>query len=168
MFQIGDQVVYGSHGVCRIVNQEERVIDRKRLTYLVLEPEGQDSSQFLVPSHNEAAMAKLRPMLSKEELEALLVCENVHADGWIADSNQRKNLYRELISSGDREKLMQMVCSIYRHKAAQTALGKKIHQADENFLKDAEKVMVSEFSIVLGLDPMTARTYIREKLKEDA
>ena len=56
MYQIGDQVVYGIHGVCCVVEQEERVIDRKRVTYLVLEPVGQDGSRYLVPTHNAAAM----------------------------------------------------------------------------------------------------------------
>ena len=30
MYQMGDQVVYGIHGVCRIVEEEKRVVDRKR------------------------------------------------------------------------------------------------------------------------------------------
>ena len=29
MFQLGDQVIYGIHGVCDIVQIEEKVIDRK-------------------------------------------------------------------------------------------------------------------------------------------
>ena len=30
MYQIGDRVLYSSHGVCQIVSTQERVIDRNR------------------------------------------------------------------------------------------------------------------------------------------
>lgn len=168
MYQIGQQVVYGVHGVCCVTDLEERMIDRKKVTYLVLEPVGQGGARYLVPTHNAAAMGKLRKMLSAEELEALMVSDAVHADGWVKDESARKNLYRELIGNGDREKLMQMVHTLYLHKARQTAAGKKVHMCDDNFLRDAEKLLISEISIVMNLEPDAAKKYIREKLKEDA
>lgn len=164
MYQVGEQVVYGIHGVCRVADVEERVIDRKRVTYLALEPVGQEGSRYLVPTHNEAAMAKLRPMLSNEQLEALLRSEAVRTDGWIADENLRKQTYRSMISSGDRESLMKMVHTLYRRKQEQTAAGRKFHQCDENFLRDAEKLLTSEISIVLGLDALQAKKYLKEQL----
>lgn len=165
MFQVGDQVVYGIHGVCRVVDQEERVVDRKRVTYLALEPIGQGGSKYLVPTQNAAAMAKLRRMLSKEELEAMLDSQEVRADSWIKDENLRKQTYRELINSGDRTRLICMVRTLYRHKAAQAAAGRKCHLCDENFLRDAEKLLTSEFSLVLGMEPEQVRKYVSEKLK---
>lgn len=165
MYQAGDRVLYGIHGICRVVDQEERIVDRKHVTYLVLEPEGQSGARYLIPMHNAAAMSKLRAMLSREALEALLQSDTVREDGWIRDENQRKQLYRELVSSGDREKLMQMVCTLYRHKAAQTAAGKKVHQADDNFLRDAEKLLCSEVASVMELEYDQARVYLREQLK---
>lgn len=168
MFQVGEKVVYGSHGVCMVVDQEERTIDRKRLTYLALEPVGQDGSRYLVPTHNAAAMAKLRHMLSREELDAMLQSEEIRANNWIKDENQRKQTYRELIGSGDRAKLMQMVHTLYRHKASQAAAGRKVHLCDDNFLRDAEKLLLGEVSIVMGMDTDEAKQYLRSKLKEDA
>ncbi len=168
MYQIGDQVVYGVHGVCQIVDQEERVVDRKRLTYLALEPVGQEGARYLVPTHNAAAMGKLKHMLSREELTALMKSEAVRTNGWIKDENQRKQTYRELISSGDRVKLMQMVHTLYGHKAAQSAAGRKVHLCDENFLRDAEKLLAGEVSMVMEMETLQAMQYIRNKLNEDA
>lgn len=166
MFQIGDQVVYGVHGVCNVVDQEERVIDRKKVTYLALEPVGQGGARYLVPTHNAAAMGKLKHMLSRQELEALLCSEEVHADGWIKDENLRKQTYRELISGADRGKLLCMVRSLYRHKEAQSAAGKKCHLCDENFLRDAEKLLIGEVSIVMDMSLEEAKYYLREHLKD--
>lgn len=168
MYQIGDQVIYGVHGVCRVVDQEERVIDRKKVVYLALEPVGQEGSKYLVPTHNAAAMSKVKRMLSREDLIALMESDEVRADGWIRDENQRKQTYRELIGSGDRAKLMRMVRTLYRHKAEQAAAGRKVHMCDDNFLRDAEKLLTGEVSIVMGIDPDQAKQFIRNRLKEDA
>lgn len=164
MYVAGDRVLYGSHGVCRVTALEQRKVDRKLLTYLALEPEGQQGASYLVPTHNEVAMGKLCPILTREELEALLASENVRSGQWVEDGNQRKLLYRELISSGDREKLLQMICALYRHKEARLAEGKKFHQTDDNFLRDAEKLICSEICYVMGLEAPQAREYLREKL----
>ncbi len=166
MYQLGDRVVYGIHGVCCVADQEERLIDRKRVSYLVLEPVGQDGSRFLVPTHNATAMAKLRPMLSQQEMNDLFVSQEVRKDSWITDENLRKQTYRDLISSGDRVKLMRMVRSLYRHKAAQTAAGRKCHLCDDNFLHDAEKLLASEVSIVMGMEFDEAKRYLKEQLNE--
>lgn len=167
MYQIGDQVVYGMHGVCRVVEEEKRSVDRKQVIYLVLEPVGQNGSRFLVPTHNAAAMAKIRSMLTKEELDAMLTCNAVRTDGWIREENLRKQTYRELIGSGDRIRLMQMVRTLYQHKAEQAAAGRKVHLCDDNFLRDAEKLLTSEVSIVLGMEQEQAKQYLRDKLKQD-
>ena len=167
MVQVGDQVIYGIHGVCKIVDSEEHIIDRRPVRYLVLEPMGQAGTRFLVPTHNAAAMGKLRKLLSRSELEELIQSEEVHTDAWIKEENLRKQTYRELIGSGDRTALMKMVYSIYRHKNEQTALGKKFHLCDENFLRDAEKLLSSEISMVMGLNSDQARAYIRQQLKAE-
>ena len=164
MYQIGDKVVYGIHGVCMIVDQEERIVDRKRVIYLALEPVGQSGSRYLVPTHNAVAMGKIRNMLSREELEALMDSEEVLADVWIKDENQRKQLYRELISSGDRARLTQMVRTLYCHRKAQLAAGKKCHLCDENFLRDAEKLLASEIALVMELSQEDAKNYLRLQL----
>lgn len=165
MFRVGDRVVYGVHGVCSIVEEEVRMIDRKPRTYLVLEPVGQSGSRFFVPTHNPAAMAKLRNMLNTEELEALLHSEAVQTDGWIPDENQRKQAYRELIGSGDRARLMCMVRTLYRRKAELTAAGRKCHLCDENFLRDAERLLVDEIALVMEAEPKQVKQYLAENLK---
>lgn len=164
MFQIGERVVYGFHGVCCVVDLEERVIDRKKVVYMVLEPMGQGSSRFYIPTHNAAAMSKIRHMLTKEQLEELMQSETVRSGNWIPEENLRKQLYRELISKGDREQLLRMARSIYLHKAEQAAAGKRCHLCDENFLRDAERLLTSEIAMILELDPEQAKQYLRNRL----
>lgn len=166
MFQIGERVVYGFHGVCKVVDLEERVVDRKKVVYMVLEPMGQGNAKFYIPTHNAVAMTKIKRILSREELEDLLQSDAVRNGSWIAEENLRKQMYRELISKGERENLMQMVRCIYQYKAEQAAAGKRCHLCDDNFLRDAERLLTSEIAMILELDPEQAKQYLRSRLTE--
>lgn len=164
MFSCGELVVYGIHGVCRITEMEKRIVDKKTVTYYVLEPCDQTGTKYFVPAHNESAVRKMRPVLSCHALEELLRSELVRSDAWIPDENLRKQTYRELIGSGDRERLLQMVGTLHRHKEAQLASGKKFHLCDDNFLRDAQKLLSSEFSMVLGIEPSQVGDYVKNAL----
>lgn len=164
MYQCGQQVVYGIHGVCSILETEIKRVDRKNVEYFVLEPLDQPGARFYVPAQNQAALAKLRPILTKKELDALLRSQDADQDCWIADENQRKQRYRELINSGDRAALISMVRALYQHKLQQQAAGRKFHLSDENFLRDAEKLLSSEFSLVLGIRQEEVGAYIEHAI----
>lgn len=164
MYEVGDRMVYGVHGVCRVAGCEERKVDRRRQRYLVLEPIGQAGSQYMVPTENQAAMAKLHPLLTRQELEGLLSSPQVHTVSWISDENQRKQRYREIMASGDRQQMMQMVYTLYRHREAEAAAGKKCHVTDEFFLRDAEKLLIGEMAVVLDLDQEQAKLQLQAGL----
>jgi CarD family transcriptional regulator len=162
VLHLGQKVVYGIHGVCAILDTEIRVINRKKVEYYVLEPVEQPGARFYVPIQNEAAVNKLRPLVTKEELDALICSDDACVDCWIPDENQRKQRYRDLISSGDRCALIAMVRTLHVQKELQTAAGRKFHLCDENFLRDAEKLLSSEFSLVLGIQPGEVGAYIQK------
>lgn len=166
MYGIGEKVLYGSHGVCVVSGLEDWTVDRVKRQYLVLEPADQAGAKFFVPTHNEAALSKLRPLLTREALDALLRSEEVRQEAWIEDENARKQAYRELISSGDRTTLIRMVGSLHRHRQAQIEAGRKFHLCDENFLRDAEKLLSAEFSVVLGLEPGQVGSYVLQAMGE--
>lgn len=166
VFQLGDRVVYGIHGVCCIVDTEIRSINRKKVEYFVLEPREQPGARYYIPTQNPAALSKLQPLLNKEQLDALLNSDEVRKDIWVSDENHRKQHYRELINSGDRAALISMVRSLHRHKEAQAAAGRKFHLCDENFLRDAEKLLTSEFALILDVDYAQAVAYIKEALEK--
>ena len=168
MYRIGDKVIYGIHGVCVITEMENRTAGGKQATYLVLEPPGQTGSRFMIPTQNAAAMSKIRPMLSSGEMETLLSSAQILSDGWISDEGKRKQRYRELITGSDRGQLICMVSSLYRHQSEQTALGKRLHMCDENFLRDAEKILSGEIAAAMDLTYTEAVSYLRKKLNEDA
>jgi RNA polymerase-interacting CarD/CdnL/TRCF family regulator len=46
-------------------------------------------------------------------------------------------------------------------------MGKKFHLADDNFLRDAEKLLASEIAVVMDMQPDEARNYLRNQLKSE-
>ena len=164
-FCIGDLVVYGIHGVCRITQTQERIVDRKKVEYFVLVPTQQPDAAFFVPMHNPVAVSKMRKVLTREELTDLLQSGQVKEDSWIANEAVRKEKYRCLISSADCAELIRMLRALYLHKQAQLASGKKLHICDENFMKDAERVIRSEVSAVMEIPPEEVGAFIRSKIE---
>lgn len=160
MYQVGQKIVYGIHGVCCIVDLEEKKIDRKTICYFVLEPIDQPGSRYYVPSENQAALAKIRPLSTKEDLHALLtspLSENV----WIVDENRRKQHYRELVSSVNLKAMIDMVRCLRLHRRQQMEQGRKFHQCDENFLRDAQRILSTEIAMVMEIPDDQVDTYLQ-------
>ena len=166
MLQLGSLVVYGIHGVCIIADVEQRVVDRKKVEYFVLTPKDQPKARFYVPTQNQAALSRLHPLLSREALDALLDSEETSKDCWVQNENLRKQKYKELINSGDRAALISMIRSLQKHKENQLAAGRKFHLCDENFLRDATKLLSAEFSLVLGIPQTEVADYMKQQLEK--
>lgn len=164
MFKCGDKVLYGSHGVCEILGVEIKKIDGKSIEYYTLQPINQPSAYFYIPTQNKVALSKLQSLLTKEEIDALLKNQASQPNAWIADENQRKQRYKELISSGDRAALISMIHALHNQRQLQQSAGRKFHLCDENFLQDAEKLLGAEFSLVLNIHQDEVSAYIQTAL----
>lgn len=165
MFQCGEHVLYGIHGVCTVMAIENRCIDRKIVEYYILEPIEQPGSRYMIPTHNKAAVSKMKKLLTACELHEILSSPTVTEDVWIQDENKRKQYYKDLIQQMNRSAIFSMICSLYRHKNNLKAIGKKIHACDENFLRDAEKLLSAEFSLILNIPQNQVGEYIQNALK---
>ena len=151
MYNIGDQVVYCSHGVCTIRQIEERMIDKKTVYYYVLSPIASERTAFYVPVHNPVAQSKMRPLLTLEELKQIFSNPELFADCWIPEENRRKLRYKELLSRNDLFLQAQMAATLERRRNEQISCGKKFHLADESFLRDVRKSLESELSVILSV-----------------
>ncbi len=135
MFQIKDVVVYGSQGVCEIVDIEEKKIDGASKSYFVLKPKTEKAATFYVPTWNEKAWGKMRKVMTKQEVNALIDAMPSKTPIWIANENQRKETYREILAGGDQAAIISMVQALFIHKKEREAEGKRMHMSDEHFLK---------------------------------
>ena len=104
-YSVGETVVYGGSGVCEISEIKDVAFGRERpQKYYVLNPlfSKQDSTVY-VPFNNEKLVAKMQPIISREEaLELISEVKNNECE-WIEDRNLRKETYSSYLSSGTRK-----------------------------------------------------------------
>lgn len=167
MYQVGQKVLYGAHGVCSITALEVRRVGKEKKEYYCLEPVDQPGAVFYVPTGNPAAVAKIRPMISRDEFEALIAEQKDREWNWIGDENQRKQYYRDLITRNDRGELIAAIGGIYRHKRQLEETGRKFHVCDEGFLRDATRLISSEFALVLGIPKSEVAQYMKDQLETE-
>ena len=72
MFQRGETVLYGSEGVCRIAEIQEMKIGRTKAEYYVLKPVYRESATIYVPVDNPTLVARMKHVLSQQEIDRLL------------------------------------------------------------------------------------------------
>ena len=167
MFQINDTVVYGAQGVCQIVGTEEKKIDGAVKQYFVLKPKDDRVATFYVPTWNEKALAKMRKVMTKEDVNALIDSMPHKNPTWIANENERKDAYQKILAGGDQAAIISMVQALYYHKKEREAEGKRLHMSDERFMKDAEQLLYTEWQYVLNVDKAGLMAYIFDRIENN-
>ena len=151
MFRVDDVIVYGVQGVCKIADTEEKTVSGVKKTYFVLKPVADGGATIFVPTDNEHVLKKMRRLLTKEEIHKLIDAMPGENAVWVADENERKELYKNILAKGDHLQMIQMLKAIYANKKEREAEGKRLHMSDERFFKDAEQILYNEFQYVLNL-----------------
>lgn len=165
MFQVNDVIIYGAQGVCEIVDIEKKSIGGVTKAYYVLRPINDQSSTFYAPTDNALVQKKMRRLLTVSQINDLIDSMPDEKNLWIDNVNERKECYRNLLARGDHSALIQMIKTIYAHKKEREAAGKRLHTMDENFFKDAERILYNEFQYVLQLSGKDAlMNYILERI----
>jgi len=167
MFQVGDKMMYGSTGVCTVVDITTvnlPGVDKNRL-YYVLRPMYQDGI-IRTPVDNEKVFK--RPVISRQEAEALVdMIPTVKATA----CNEKnlvmlRNHYQERLGTFRCEDLVQLTMSIYAKKQDAARQQKKIGLTDEKYLKRAEELLFGELAVALEIPREEVPFYITARLKK--
>lgn len=164
MFEVGECVVYGSKGVCRIEDITHIDIsgaDKNRL-YYVLAPIGDSNGKIYAPTDNQKIV--MRSVISREEAEQLIQELPEIEMLWVPDDKQREAKYKEAMRTCDYRAWVSIVKTLYVRKRERTAQGKKITTLDERYMRAAENELYSELSLTLGIPKEEMEDYIRERL----
>lgn len=159
-FKMNDTVFYSAQGVYTITGQTVRDFLGEKKEYLELTPANEHNAKIYVPLDNAVAFAKMQPLLSKQDFLNLLQAEQEQECQWILNDMDRKKAYSTVLAGTDRGALLHMVRCLNRHRLLQGKKGKKLHLADERFLKNAQRLLVEELGLVLQVDPEQATTLV--------
>lgn len=166
MFVVGDYIVYGNKGVCKVVNIgaiNSTGLSKERL-YYTLEPVYTAGSKIFTPVDN--VKVKMRPVMNKDEAMGLIEdMENIECL-WIVDERRREMEYREAVSKCDCRELVKIIKAIYLRKQSRLAEGKKITSGDEKYFKIAEEDLYGELAIPLKMEKDEVKSFVIEKVKQ--
>ena len=153
MFNIGDIIIYGAQGICKIDRFETKQIGRQTANYYVLKPLYNENTAVFVPVGNETLVAKMQSVLSKTQAKNLI--EKAQHIGVIEtkDENKKRDEYKSVLASGDRERLIAVIKTIRFERDIRRESGKKLNINDEQTLTKAELLLYNELSFVLGRTP---------------
>ena len=164
MYKANDIVTYSTHGVCRIISVETCDFSGKPAEYYVLRPENDSRNTFYVPTDNKNLTSQMHRVLSRGELDELIKAMPDEKFIWIEDDNLRKSEYEKILRSGNRQKLIQLIKTLYIHRKEKMSENRKLRSADEHFLKDAETALYEEFAYVLNIPKEQVLPYIQQHI----
>lgn len=160
-------VVYGKVGVCRVE-------DKRRMSfgtagegeYYVLNPLNDPRSSLYVPCDNEKLMSRLRPLMTKEQIDSLLENAPEQKFEWIEDKNERNARFRSVLAQDDRTELLRMIRCLYTRQREKVAVGKKLTAVDEAILQSAVHLLEQEFSCALKIPRYAVGEYVRSHMED--
>ena len=104
-------------------------------------------------------------VIEKDEIDELIRNAAEDTSEWIENDAERKDFFKSALASGDRGKIINVIKTIRLHKTEREESGKRLHQSDEAFLKEAEALIYEEFAVVLGIEPVKVLDYIMDEIK---
>lgn len=167
MFEIGQFIIYGSTGVCKVVDigpLDMEGIPKDRL-YYTLEPCYSKGSKILTPTDNKKTI--MRSVMTRDEADKLINSFDAYETIQVKDERKREESYKDTISTCDCVQLIRLIKTIEKRRQERIADGRKIPVSDERYFKMAEDNLLNELAIVFQKDREEIRESIYDKIKNE-
>lgn len=165
MFENGSFVIYGTNGVCAVTDRRVEKQYGVEREYYVLTPLEKNNSSIFVPTDNETLIAKMRNLLSRDEITELILSLHGNKIEWERDNKKRIEFENVIFEHGDRGEILSLIRCLRIRKNELSAVGKRLPAADDGILKKAEKLIHEEFAFSLGISPDDVPGFIKSVLE---
>lgn len=164
VFQVGDLIVYGNTGVCRVekIGRPDLAGVPEGVDYYTLSPYYSQNSKIFTPCDNEKVV--MRPVISKKEARKLVREIPSIQLLIITDEKKREECYKETMRTCDCREFVSIIKTIYTRKQERLAEGKKVTASDEKYFSMAEDKLYGELAIALEMEKNKVKEYIKEKV----
>lgn len=166
MFEIGDYIIYGNHGVCRVEDVgglDMSGVDKSMECY-TLQPVFSKSSTLYTPVDNDKVL--MRSVISYEEAREL-IDEISNISLLVIDNDkQREEAYKVALRSHDSSEWLKLIKTLYERKQERLTQGKKLTFTDEKYLSIAQECLYGELSIAMDTDIEEIESMVMEQLEQ--
>ncbi len=157
MFEVGDYVVHGVNGVCRVDGIEDMPgAGGKRVCY-VMTPLYTSGSKVFVPTDSKKVIT--RAVITKNEAQELISHWEEIDELSVESDKKREETYKAALRSCDTWQWASLIKTSHHRNIARLKQGKKITTSDERYLQMAEDNFFGELAIPLELSKQEAQTY---------
>ncbi len=166
MFEIGEYVVYGNNGVCKvedITRMGMSGVKSDRMYYKLI-PSAKNARIIFTPVDNDKVV--MRKVMSREEAQSLIEAIPDIEPLEVKDDRQREETYKKAFISCDPRQWCGIIRTLDLRKRERAKLGRKITSMDERYYRQVEEELLSELSIVLEMDREKVSECIQKRLDE--
>ncbi len=166
MFEIGENIIYGNTGICKvedITHPQMEGADKEKLYYLLV-PLNEKKSKIYTPTDNNKIL--MRRVLTKQEAEELVVdITNIEGIEYSSADKTREEKYKAILKTCDCHEWIKMIKTLYFRKKDLMSKGKKLSNTDEKYLRKAEDNLYTELSFALDIDKSGVVEYIENRVE---
>jgi len=166
MFAVGDYIIYGNHGVCRVdkIGTVSLCMADKNKEYYTLCPIYKNDATVYAPVENPKLI--IRPILTKEEIEELINEIPLLDIVWIGNDKERELQYKAALRSCDCKKLIRIIKTLYQRKMDRIKDGKKVTVVDERYFRQAEDQLYGELAFAMNLERSQVGGYLNTRISQ--
>jgi len=167
LFKKGDLMIYSTHGVCQIDDISDKTIAGETKSYYTLHPiNNTQKLQISIPVDSDKVMM----LTLLEATEAKSILESFRSPGveWNPHPNNRNREFLNVVHSGNRQEIAQVINTLARRKAEADLLNKKLYEQDRKILENAKTILVKELSLALKQSETEIEQQIASYLSEEA
>lgn len=166
MFQVGEYIIYGMNGICRVAEIGPSPYDKEdaRTYYLLIPVNNPMSSTIYTPVDN--VRVPMRRLMTKGEIEKLIVSMPQIDTLTVPVEKQRREIYRTVIGELRPEGYVQIIKTVRRRRTELTAAHKHFPVTDLEYGRLAKHLLCSECAHVLGMSEDEVDRYITERIGE--
>lgn len=164
MFNVGDYVIYGANGVCKVIDigtPKISSIDSHK-KYYTLQLIYENGRIFTPIDNNKVAMRKI---LSREEADDLIRGIPSMDVKWIDDIKEREAKFKTIVNKFECVGFMKLIKAVLLRKKKCREEGKKLSLIDDRYFKRAKECLLCEFSISFDMSKEDVDQYIKNTLK---
>ena len=166
MFKKGDFVVYGSTGVCEVLDvttMDLEGVPEDKL-YYILKPYHREGSEIFAPVDNQRKV--IREIIPESQAKELLKELPNLEPFQIPSEKFREDSYKKCVRECCCKEMMKMMKTLHQKKLYRLAKGKHFPSTDERYLRIVEENLFNEMAFSLKTKREKISKYVYDHMKE--
>ena len=153
--KINDYVYYTLNGICLVSDIKKLKLGNEENEYYILTPINTKQTIFL-PTNNENVLSKVKKILSKDEIDQLIINSKSIIIEWPKNSKERNVYFQNLLKLDDLPTTIALIKTIIQRKNDDN----KLSPNDLSILSNAQNLIHTSLAYSLKMSNDEVKEYI--------